>query len=251
MGAVLALSACTAAVHDGGSSTGGHAAPAAPAVTRRFRPGTEPFQALVNDAHARFAGVTRRQERRLHPDPRDHPVRALRRRDRDPRRHVYTAGDVDYRFSIQSVSKPFTAALVMQQYGGPRSSPRRSASSRPGCRSTRSSRSRSTRRLGEPLVNAGAIAAVSLVKAKDEKERWQHVLATSRGFAGEKLPMLEKVYDSEYTTASATAASRTCSSTGSASTPSPRGAARLHPGMLGRRQHVDLALMAPRSPTAA
>src|SRR5262245_61714217 len=32
---------------------------------------------------------------------------------------VYTAGDVDYAFSIQSVSKPFTAALVMQQEGNP------------------------------------------------------------------------------------------------------------------------------------
>ena len=28
---------------------------------------------------------------------------------------VYAAGDVDYQFSIQSVSKPFTAALVMTQ----------------------------------------------------------------------------------------------------------------------------------------
>src|SRR5512145_2445857 len=30
---------------------------------------------------------------------------------------VYSAGDVDYQFSIQSVSKPFTAALVMTQQG--------------------------------------------------------------------------------------------------------------------------------------
>ncbi len=29
------------------------------------------------------------------------------------------AGDADYAFAIESVSKPFTAALVMQQYGGP------------------------------------------------------------------------------------------------------------------------------------
>jgi glutaminase len=30
---------------------------------------------------------------------------------------VYARGDVDYKFSIQSVSKPFTASLVMQQQG--------------------------------------------------------------------------------------------------------------------------------------
>jgi len=30
---------------------------------------------------------------------------------------LYTKGDVDYKLSIQSVSKPFTASLVMQQQG--------------------------------------------------------------------------------------------------------------------------------------
>jgi Glutaminase len=32
---------------------------------------------------------------------------------------LYGVGDVDYRFAIESVSKPFTAALVMQEYGRP------------------------------------------------------------------------------------------------------------------------------------
>ena len=57
---------------------------------------------------------------------------------------VYSAGDVDYKFSIQSVSKPFTAALVMSA-AGPGSSRRRSAWSRPAWRSTRSWRWRSMR----------------------------------------------------------------------------------------------------------
>ena len=30
---------------------------------------------------------------------------------------VFQKGDVDYEFSIQSVAKPFTASLVMQQHG--------------------------------------------------------------------------------------------------------------------------------------
>jgi glutaminase len=53
-----------------------------------------------------------------------------------------------------------------------------------------------------PHVNAGAIAAVSLVKAKNEKDRWAKIADNLEGFAGEKhLPVLEKVYDSEYSTA--------------------------------------------------
>jgi glutaminase len=52
-----------------------------------------------------------------------------------------------------------------------------------------------------PLVNAGAIASVSLVQAKSEEDRWNQVLDNIEGFAGEKLPVLEEVYQSEYETA--------------------------------------------------
>ena len=52
-----------------------------------------------------------------------------------------------------------------------------------------------------PLVNAGAIAAVSLVQAGSEEERWKLVAQNINDFAGADLPVLEKVYDSEYSTA--------------------------------------------------
>jgi glutaminase len=51
-----------------------------------------------------------------------------------------------------------------------------------------------------PLVNAGAIASVSLVKAKNEEERWKMVLGNLSDFAGESLPLMQEVYDSEYST---------------------------------------------------
>jgi glutaminase len=52
-----------------------------------------------------------------------------------------------------------------------------------------------------PLVNAGAIASVSLVKAGNEEERWQKVLGNLQAFAGgAKLPLLDEVYKSEYET---------------------------------------------------
>ncbi len=53
-----------------------------------------------------------------------------------------------------------------------------------------------------PLVNAGAIAAVSLVKAKNEEERWQKILTNLKEFAGGAgLPLLDEVFKSEYATA--------------------------------------------------
>ena len=110
---------------------------------------------------------------------------------------VYKAGDVDYRFSIQSVSKPFTAALVMTQQ-----SPE-VLKEKIGVEPTGMPfNSKVALSLYEdsvnPLVNAGAIAAVSLVQADSEKDRWNQVLGNLSAFAGEKLPMLEEVFESEY-----------------------------------------------------
>jgi glutaminase len=51
-----------------------------------------------------------------------------------------------------------------------------------------------------PLVNAGAIASVSMVKAKNEEERWHLVLDNMSSFAGEPLKLMDKVFQSEYTT---------------------------------------------------
>jgi glutaminase len=113
---------------------------------------------------------------------------------------VYSAGDVDYKFSIQSVSKPFTAALVMSQQ-----SPE-VLEEKIGVEPTGMSfNSKLALAIYEnsvnPLVNAGAIAAVSLVQATSEQDRWNKVQQNLSDFAGAPLTVLEKVYDSEYTTA--------------------------------------------------
>lgn len=114
---------------------------------------------------------------------------------------LYAAGDVDYKFSIQSVSKPFTAALIMSQQGpqvlrdkigveptGLPFNSRMAIELYPKQRSV------------NPLVNAGAIAAVSLVQATSEADRWNKVLQNISDFAGTPLTVLEDVYESEYTT---------------------------------------------------
>ncbi|MEE4107930.1 MAG: glutaminase A [Halieaceae bacterium] len=114
---------------------------------------------------------------------------------------VYSAGDVDYKFSIQSVSKPFTAALIMAQQGP------EAVRSKIGVEPTGLPFNSKVaieiyeERSGNPMVNAGAIAAVSLVDAESEEERWKLVLDNIEGFAGKPLSVLEEVYTSEYETA--------------------------------------------------
>jgi glutaminase len=202
--ATLAIG-CTATVKGGGERSM-RQVEAAPAVARTVTPavprGAEPFQALVDDAHARFAGVMDGKNADYIPILATIPSElfgvAIATRDGA----VYTAGDIDYRFSIQSVSKPFTAALVMQQYGGPEIIAEKIGVEPTGLPfNSKLALEIYKARSVNPLVNAGAIAAVSLVKAKDEKDRWEKVLGNLEGFAGEKLPLLGKVYESEYTTA--------------------------------------------------
>ena len=114
---------------------------------------------------------------------------------------VYKAGDVDYEFSIQSVSKPFTAALVMTQQS-PQVLREKIGVEPTGLPfNSKLALEIYKARSVNPMVNAGAIAAVSLVKASSEADRWNQVSQNLNDFAGRPLTVLEKVYDSEYTTA--------------------------------------------------
>jgi glutaminase len=112
---------------------------------------------------------------------------------------VYSAGDVDYKFSIQSVSKPFTAALVMKEQG-PAVLKEKIGVEPTGMAFNSKLALAIYENSVNPLVNAGAIAAVSLVQATSEQDRWTKVQENLNDFAGRPLTVLEKVYDSEYST---------------------------------------------------
>ncbi len=113
---------------------------------------------------------------------------------------TFSAGDVDYRFSIQSVSKPFTAALIMAQQG-PEAVREKIGVEPTGMPfNSKIALEMYDQRSVNPMVNAGAIAAVSLVQANSEEQRWNLVNENIEGFAGEKLSVLEEVYNSEYET---------------------------------------------------
>jgi glutaminase len=118
-----------------------------------------------------------------------------------PDGQFFSAGDIDYTFSIQSVSKVFTAALVMEEKNP------EAVADNIGFEPTglpfnsKLALEIYDERSVNPLVNAGAIAAVSLVDARNEFERWQLVKGNLEAFAGRELPLLEEVYTSEYETA--------------------------------------------------
>ncbi|MEH6587470.1 MAG: glutaminase A [Halioglobus sp.] len=114
---------------------------------------------------------------------------------------IYSAGELDYEFSIQSVSKPFTASLVMQKQG-PRALREKIGVEPTGMAfNSKMALEVYESRSVNPLVNAGAIAAVSMLEASSEKDRWEQVLSNIEDYTARDLKVLEEVYDSEYETA--------------------------------------------------
>ncbi|MEE4174390.1 MAG: glutaminase A [Xanthomonadales bacterium] len=164
-------------------------------------PTAEDFQRVVDEAHAEFKDVTEGANANYIPILDTVPSELFGVAIVTNDGQVFTAGDVDYRFSIQSVSKPFTAALVMTQQG-PEAVREKIGVEPTGLPfNSKVAIEMYDQRSVNPLVNAGAIAAVSLVEADSEDERWKLVHENIEGFAGEELPVLEEVYQSEIDTA--------------------------------------------------
>jgi len=112
---------------------------------------------------------------------------------------VVTAGDVDYSFAIESVSKPFTLCIVMREQGY------EAVLDKIGVEPTGLPFNSVTavelhKGAVNPLVNAGAMASVSMLEAKTPEERFNKILTNFSEFAGEDLKVIEKIYESEAST---------------------------------------------------
>lgn len=158
----------------------------------------EDFQRVVDRAHTQFKDVKEGANANYIPIldkvPSDMFGVVIVTRDGE----MYSAGELDYEFSIQSVSKPFTASLIMAEQG-PKAIREKIGIEPTGMAfNSKMALEIYPERSVNPLVNAGAIAAVSLLNASSEEERWQNVLQNISDFAGRDLKVLEEVYKSEY-----------------------------------------------------
>ena len=112
----------------------------------------------------------------------------------------YSIGDTAYSFSIQSISKVFTLALAMEELGADKVFER--IGSEPTGRAFNSVVAvvDMPTHTGNPLVNAGAIAATSLISGANDDEKWRKILDFYSKAAGEKLSLIDAVYKSEAAT---------------------------------------------------
>jgi glutaminase len=117
---------------------------------------------------------------------------------------VYTAGDVQSEVSIQSISKVFTMAKVIEEQG-PDAIAQRIGVDATGMRfNSIVSVEFAQKALGgpeiNPLVNPGAITATSMVQGKTRGEVWNKILGFHSDFAGRQLSVNKEVFDSEAAT---------------------------------------------------
>ena len=112
---------------------------------------------------------------------------------------AYDAGDRDERFTIQSVSKAIVYGLALEDWG--RDEVLRRIGVEPSGDPFNSiSFDEANNRPYNPMVNAGAIAATSLIKGRDHAERRARMMATFERFVGHPLAIDERIYRSELAT---------------------------------------------------
>ena len=114
---------------------------------------------------------------------------------------VYTAGDIQSQVSIQSISKVFTMAKVMEE-SGPEIIEKTIGVDATGMRfNSIVSIEQSQKMLGGPemnsLVNPGAIATTSMVKGGTRDAIWNSLLSFYSDFAGRQLAVNQEVFKSE------------------------------------------------------
>lgn len=113
---------------------------------------------------------------------------------------TFKAGDADYQFAIESISKVFTLALVMETIGAT-AVKEKLGSSPTGLpfNSVEALELHDGKPLS-PLVNAGAIAAASLVPGDDAESCWLNILNMQSQFAGREIQLSDEVNKSEQDT---------------------------------------------------
>jgi glutaminase len=114
---------------------------------------------------------------------------------------VYESGDAAVEFTIQSISKPFTYALALDRIG------QQAVDAKIGVEPSGDafneiSVDKATKMPKNSMINAGAIAAVSLIPARTPDERFEQIRDFYSAFAGRQLELDHDVYASEKATGS-------------------------------------------------
>ena len=160
-------------------------------------PAREQVQSAVNQAYDKFKNDTEGKNADYIPalaqvDPKLYGIVVV-----STDGQVVSSGDVDHVFSIQSISKVFTLAMAMDELGADAVFAKVGAEPTGRPFNSVTAVAEMPSHTGNPFVNAGAIATVSLIQAPSADAKWQKILDFYSKAAGEKLSLMKDVYKSE------------------------------------------------------
>lgn len=113
---------------------------------------------------------------------------------------THAVGDTKYKFAIESISKVMTLALTLNQHGSKVLHAKIGADATGLPFNSVMALELHNGKPLSPLVNAGAMATVSLVKATDAEDRWGKILKMQSVMAGSKIKLSAQVNKSEQRT---------------------------------------------------
>jgi glutaminase len=171
----------------------GAAQPEQPYISTGHLPEPETVQKLVSEAHKRFKSNTEGRNSQVYPALASVPSDLFGVCVAGTTGRVYGAGDIEYEFSIMSVSKPFVFALVCETIG-PEEARDKLGANATGLPFNSLAAIEYGGGRTNPMVNAGAIATTSLVPGPTADDKWQFIYDGLSRFAGRKLPLNDEVY---------------------------------------------------------
>jgi glutaminase len=110
--------------------------------------------------------------------------------------NIYRAGDTGHEFTIMSVAKPFVFALVCEVLGAEQVRQKLGVNATGLAFDSLAAVERSADGRSNPMVNAGAIAAASLVPGDSSASKWLFLKEGLSRFVGRELKLSEEVYAS-------------------------------------------------------
>ncbi|MGO3891793.1 MAG: glutaminase A [Paenalcaligenes sp.] len=113
---------------------------------------------------------------------------------------VISSGDIHYRFAIESISKVCTLALALEDWGAQVVQQKIGADATGMPFNSVMALELHSGKPLSPLVNAGAIASASLIKAKNTEDRWNRILDMQRKLGSPQIKLSNPLNESEQST---------------------------------------------------
>lgn len=110
---------------------------------------------------------------------------------------IYSAGNINSKFPLESISKIFALSLALQQHGADKVLNKIGSEATGLPFNSITAIEQQPTKTGNGLVNAGAIATISLINANSINHKWDLISNNLNDYANTKLSLNQEVYKSE------------------------------------------------------